>query len=132
MIFQLKPQKKTQELLHLIHTMKGKKTPFIVTQLNVGVFTYQTKKIERNTSTANSKSRCKDDAENLIEKDSWSLLFEEFVLDYDDKLDKLIPEGHTPHCLHSDGFCKPTLKHPNTIVWFPEKKLCPCLYWTND
>ena len=65
-------------------------------------------------------SLCKIENKYLIDKDSWSIILEETSLDYDDKFDKLILEGHTLLCLHSDGFWKPTLKHPSTFVWFPE------------
>ena len=34
---------------------------------------------------------------------------------------KLTFEGHILPCLHFDGLCKPTLKHPYTIVRFGEK-----------
>ena len=40
--------------------------------------------------------------------------------DYDDKLDELTLENETLPCLHSDVFCKPTLKNPYTSFWFPE------------
>ena len=56
-----------------------------------------------------------------IVKDKCSLVIKELFLDVVNKSDKLILEGHTLPCLHSDGFCKPTLKYPNTIVWFPEE-----------
>ena len=41
-------------------------------------------------------------------------------LPYDDKDNKLIYHGHTLPCLHDDGFCKPTILTPFTIVLFPE------------
>ena len=34
---------------------------------------------------------------------------------------KLNVKGKTFPCRHFDGFCKSTLKHPNTSVCFPEK-----------
>ena len=49
-------------------------------------------------------------------------MVEEISQDSDDKLLKLILEGHVFPCLHSDGFCKPALKKPYTIVWFPDDK----------
>ena len=49
-------------------------------------------------------------------------MFEEIPLENDEKLDKLIPEGPTRPLLHSDGFCKPSLKHPYTYAQFPEGK----------
>ena len=57
----------------------------------------------------------------FLNEDSWSLTIQEITLDFDDKLEKLILEGHTLPCLYSDGFCKPTLKYPSTIVRFPEE-----------
>ena len=48
----------------------------------------------------------------FFDKDSWSLINEDISLDYDDKLNKLIHKRHSFPRLHSDGFCKPTLKHP--------------------
>ena len=69
----------------------------------------------------NSKSRCADEREYLIHKDSWSLYIEEYSLDYDDKSDKLILEGQHLSYLHSDHLCKPTLKETYFVVWFPEE-----------
>ena len=44
-------------------------------------------------------------------------------MDYVDKLDKLILEGHNRPCLHS--VCQPTLrKRPYTVVSLPEES-----YW---
>ena len=71
--------------------------------VHTGVFTYQPNNYDWITSTAKSKSICKDDQENLIDKDSLPLLIEEISLGYDAKLDNLIFEGHIP-CLHYDGF----------------------------
>ena len=42
-------------------------------------------------------------------------------LNFEDKLDELILEGHTLPWLHSDGCLKPTLKHPYTFVRFSEE-----------
>ena len=35
-----------------------------------------------------------------------------------------------PFLLTSDGFCKPTVKHPYTIVWFPEE-ICLVFHVSN-
>ena len=51
----------------------------------------------------------------------WSLIVKEIETTYDDKDKKLIYHGHTLPCLHDDGFCKPTILTPFTIVWFPEE-----------
>ena len=66
----------------------------------------------------------------MIDKDSWSLTIEENSPDYDDKLDQLLLESHTPPCVQSIDFCKPGLKHPYTIVWFPEGTCFYFLYLT--
>ena len=78
--------------------MKGKRTqtPFTKTKINtvhIGVFTHQPNIFNWNTSIANSKSRCKDDAKYLIDKDSWSLIFEDFFLNHVDELDIRTLEG---------------------------------------
>ena len=62
---------------------------------------------------------CKDKHEYIIEKDSWSLIVQEVELTYDEKENTLIYDGHTPPCLHDDGFCHPTILTPYNIVWFP-------------
>ena len=90
-------------------------TPITVSKLNTvhtGVFNYQPNNYDWITSAANSKSICKDDGKYLTDKESWSNIFKGTSRDYDDKLEKLILEHRTPPCLHSDGFCKPILKHP--------------------
>ena len=43
-------------------------------------------------------------------------MIEETALVYDDKIGELILESHTLPRLHFDCFCKPTVKHPYTIV----------------
>ena len=91
--------------------------------VHTGVITYQPKIFDWITGTDDSKLSCKNDQAYLIDKDSWSVIIEEISLNYVEKSDKLIPEGYTPPCLHFDAVCKPTLKHPYTIVWFPEE-LC--------
>ena len=73
------------------------------------------------TSTDNSMSNCKDDQGYIFEEDSWSSIFEETSVGYDDKKDKKIFEGNILPYLHSDGSCKQTPKHPYNIVWFPEE-----------
>ena len=84
--------------------------------VHTGVFIYQTNFYDWITSTANSKSTYKEDVEHVIDKDSRSLIFDESSLDYDDKKDKLIFESQTFLYLHTDEFCEPALKHPNTNV----------------
>ena len=99
-------------------------TPFTLNKLNTvhnGVFTYQPNNCDSIMNTAKAKSKCKDDQEYLMDKDSWSLVFEELFLDYDDNLDKQILECHTLPYLHSDAFCKRTLQHRYTFVWFSEE-----------
>ena len=75
--------------------IEKKQTPPIVTKFNIvhtGVFTYQPIIYDWITSFASSNSRCKDDQENIIDKDSLSLIIETSV-DYSDKVEKLIFEG---------------------------------------
>ena len=43
------------------------------------------------------------------------------AIDYDDKNNQLIHDGHILPCYHSDGFCKPTTKTPHSLTWFVEK-----------
>ena len=62
----------------------------------------------------------KDKHENVIEKDSWSLIVREVELTYDEKENILIYIDHTLPCLHGDGFCHPTILTPYTIVWFSD------------
>ena len=85
------------------------------------VLTYQRNYCVKITNCDNSKSTCADDQEYLLDKDRSSLLFEESSLIYGDKLDKLLLEGQSLPCLNFEGLCKPTLKHPYTIVCFTEK-----------
>ena len=112
--------------------IEKKRTPITLTKMKTvltGVFTYKTSIYDWNTSTSKSKSRCQDDEKDLINKDSWSLINEDISLEFDDELDKLILEGQTLPCVHSDGFCKPTLKHSLTSLWFPEEI---CLIFHNS
>ena len=104
--------------------IENKRTPFTVNKLitvPTSLFNYQRNNYDLIISTANSQSRCKDDEDYLIDKDSWSKMFEETSLDYDVKVDKLKLESHTLPCLHSDGSRKPTLNYPYKIVWFPDE-----------
>ena len=64
---------------------------------------------------------CWDRHENIIERDSCSLLVREFEITYDDNDNTLIYHERTLPCLHYDGFCKRTILTPFTIVWFPEE-----------
>ena len=66
------------------------------------------------------KAVCWDRYEYIIEKDCWSLIVKEIEITHDDEDNKLIYHGHTLLCPHDDGFCKPTILTPFTIVWFPE------------
>ena len=62
-----------------------------------------------------------DRYEYKIENEGWSLIVKEIEIKYDDKDKKLIYDGHTSLCLDDDGFCKPTILTPFTIVWFLEE-----------
>ena len=95
------------------------------------VFTYQTDNRDWIPEKGdNPHSRCSEKKEYLTDRDSWSLTIEEILLYYDDKRNKLSNEADTFPCLHSDGFCKPTVKHPYTIVWFPEE-ICLVFHVSN-
>ena len=89
--------------------------------VQTGVFTYESNNFDWIRSTENLKSRCFVDQYYSFDKDRRSKIIGEASLDYDVNLGKPILQGHTLACLHSDGFCKPTLKHPSTNVWFPEE-----------
>ena len=71
--------------------------------------------------TQNTYSRCRSDREHLITRQSWKLRIVNTAIDYDDKNNQLIHDGHILPCYHSDGFCKPTTKTPYTLTWFDEK-----------
>ena len=64
--------------------VEKKQTFFTVAKLytvDVGVFVGQPNNYDSITNTETSKSRCEDDNEYLIDKDSWSLIIEEIFLD---------------------------------------------------
>ena len=103
--------------------LETKQPPFRITKLNTfhyGAFAWISNSQLVLNSTIKEKAVCWDRYEYIIEKDSWSLIVKEIEITYDDKDNKLIYHGHTLPCLHDDGFCKPTILTPFTIVWFPE------------
>ena len=103
--------------------LETKQPPFRITKLNTfhyGAFAWISNSQLVLNSTLKEKAVCWDRYEYIIEKDSWSLIVKEIEITYDDKDNKLIYHGHTLPCLHDDGFCKPTILTPFTIVWFPE------------
>ena len=83
--------------------------------MRTGVFTYQPNKM---TGLLLLQTRSQDVRmlKIIIDKDRWSLTNGESFLEFDDNSEKLILEGNTLPRLHSDGFCKPLLNHPQTIV----------------
>ena len=100
--------------------------PFTITKLNTvhtGVFIYQPKIDGWIVGPENSYAWCLDEKEYLIDKDNWPSFNEEIFQDFDDrgKLDELKHEVHTLPRLHSDSFCKSTLKPSKTFSWFPEE-----------
>ena len=106
--------------------LKVKKRPFRITKLNTfhyGAFAWITNFQLVKNSTPKEKAVGWYRYEYIIEKGSWSLIVKEIELSYDDKDTKLIFDGHKLPCLMDDGFCKPTILTPNTIVWFPQE-LC--------
>ena len=117
---------------HKQHTLEttGKQPPFRIKELNTyhyGTFTYITNSQLIPDYSRGLASVCWDKYEYKIEKDSWSLIVREVEITYDDKENTLIYDGHILPCLHDDGFCKPTILTPYTIVWFPEDL---CLIFT--
>ena len=116
--------------------LETKQHPFRITKLNTfqyGAFALIANSQPVLNSTVKEKAVCWDRCEYIIENDSWSLIVKEIEITYDDKDNKLIYHGHTLHCLHDDGFCKPTILTPFTIVWFREELCFPNLFfhWTN-
>ena len=101
------------------------KQPFFrITKLNTfhfGAFAWIANSQLVINSTLKEKAVCWDRYEYILEKDSWSVIVKEIEITYDDKDNKLIYHEHTLPCLHDDGFCKPTILTPFTIVWFPEE-----------
>ena len=66
---------------------------------------------------------------NLV---SWRLEISEVELTYDDTSNDMIRDGHTLPTTYityyfADGFCKPTMKTPFTLVWFNDDY---CLIFT--
>ena len=55
----------------------------------------------------NKYSSCGYKQHELLLK-SWKLTISEIEITYDDKENKMIYDGHTLPCLHTDGYCKPT------------------------
>ena len=93
--------------------VEKKQIPITVTKLNIvptGVITYQHINYDWITGPENSNLQCGDYEEFFVDKYSWSLTIDEISLDYDHKIAKLSLEGQTLPRLHSDAFCKPTLK----------------------
>ena len=103
--------------------------PFRVKQLNtwhIGTFVFDENYPDWIVNfTAKEYSRCRSDREHsiriMITRKSWKLRIVNTIIDYDDKNNQLIHDGHILSCYHSDGFCKPTTKTPYTLTWFDEK-----------
>ena len=55
-----------------------------------------------------SYSRGRSDREHFITRQSWKLRIVNTIIDYDEKNNRLIHDGHILPCYHSDRFCKPT------------------------
>ena len=88
--------------------------PFRVTQLNtwhIGIFVFDENYPDWIVNfTKAPYSRCRSDREHLITRQSCKLRIVNTIIDYDDKNNQLIHDGHILPCNHSDGFCKPTKK----------------------
>ena len=68
---------------------------------------------DKNWMTSKSRNRyssCGRKQHELLLQ-SWKLTISEIEITYDDKENKMIYDGHTLPCLHTDGYCKPTNKH---------------------
>ena len=79
--------------------LKEIQKPFTLTKLNTvisDVFTYEIKIRQWIIITEGSKPKRLDDQGIPIHKDNLSLFIEEISLDYDDNLDRLLFDGHTP------------------------------------
>ena len=71
--------------------------------------------------TQNYYSRCRNDREQLITRQSWKLRITNAEINYDDENNQMIHDGYMLPCYHSDGFCKPTTRTPYILTWFDEK-----------
>ena len=100
-------------------------TPFGVKTLNtlhIGTFVFDENYPDWIVNvTQNTYFRCRADREHLITRQNWKLRIVNTAIDYDDKNNQLIHDGHVLPCYLSDGFCKPTTKTPYTLTWFDEK-----------
>ena len=100
-------------------------TPFGVKTLNtwhIGTFVFDENYPDWIVNvTQNTYFRCRADREHLITRQNWKLRIVNTAIDYDDKNNQLIHDGHVLPCYLSDGFCKPTTKTPYTLKWFDEK-----------
>ena len=107
------------------NTIERIQTPFRVKKLNtwhIGTFVFDENYPDWMVNvTQNTYSRCRSDREHLITRQSWKLRIVHTAIDYDDKNNQLIHDGHILPCYHSDGICKPTTKTPYTLTWFDEK-----------
>ena len=55
-----------------------------------------------------------------MEDISYSIITKKVTLRYYIKEDSLLLDGEKLPCNIGDSFCEPTVKHPSTLVWFPE------------
>ena len=55
-----------------------------------------------------------------VNRVSWRLEISEIELTYDYSQTVMIKDGHTLPCYFADGFGKPTIKAPLTLVWFSD------------
>ena len=106
-------------------------TPFTVYQLNkmyTGTFIFMP--ADKNwiyDPTQNPHHNCPAHHQFEVNLVSWRLEISEVELTYDDTANDMIIDGHTLPCYFADGFCKPTLKTPFTLVWFNDDN---CLIFT--
>ena len=105
--------------------LEQRQPPFTVKNkihLQSGIITYDVndKNWIQNASN-NYYSSCKSKGQQQLLLKSWKLTISEIEITYDDKENKMIYDGHTLPCLHTDGYCKPTTITPYTLVWFIEE-----------
>ena len=50
----------------------------------------------------------------------WRHSVSEVELTYDDTENLMVIDGHALPCSFANGFCKPTIETPSTLVWFSD------------
>ena len=79
--------------------------------------------------TQNPNHNCPAHHQFEVNLNCWRLETSEVELTYDDTANVIVIDGHTLPCYFADGFCKPTMKTPFTLVWFNDDF---CLIFTQQ